>query len=162
MRLKSFQGYELDTIVDMIPQNYYEYNVNSQTYDKLINAGVTELSDFDEIFNLINIYYTKQKNLYQSVRDWDIKETIKDNETLFSSSIFEISTISDDQFSDKFYYVQTEKERRKGLTKLLLSVKSRNRMRNALYRKRRISFTYNQTSQEAAKIIDKINQKIND
>ena len=162
LSLKSFKAFDLEAIMDMIPQNYYEYSVNSQTFDKLINSGVTELSDYDEIFNLINVYYTKQKNYYQSVRDWDIKETIKDNELILTSSIFEIPTINDDEFSDTFYFVQTEKERFKGLTKLLLSVKSRNRLRGALYRKRRISFTYSQTSQEAAKIINAIDKKFND
>lgn len=162
LELKSFTKHKIDTIISLIPNTYYEYSINSQTFDKLINSGVTELSNYNDIFELINIYYTKQKNFYQSVRDWDIEETKKDNDIFLSSSNFEISSVKYGNFSTQFYYIQSEKDRREGLTKLLLSVKSRNRIRNALFRKKRIALTYDETNTEAKKIIDSINKKLND
>ncbi len=162
LRLKSFENYETDSLLNLIPNIYYQLSVNSQTFDKLINSGVTELSDDNQIFDLINIYYTKQKNKFQSVRDWDMEETKKDNDNIYSSSSFEINAINDDDFSGEFFFVQTPQQRHEELSKLLFSVKTRNRLRNALYRKKRIAFTFNETLSEAKKIINKINQKLND
>ena len=157
--LKSFENYETDSLLNLIPNTYYQLSINSQTFDKLINSGVTELSDKNEIFDLINIYYTRQKNVFQSVRDWDMEETKKDNDNIYSSSSFEINSINNDVFSGEFFYVQTPQQRHEELSKLLLSVESRNRLRNALYRKKRIAFTFKETLIEAKKIINKINQK---
>jgi hypothetical protein len=162
LRLKSFEAYEADSLLNLIPNTYYQYSINSQTFDKLINSGVTELSNHNEIFDLINVYYTKQKNAFKSVRDWDMEETKKDNENIFNSSSFEIHSTNDDVFSDQFFYLQTPLQRQKELSKLLLSVKTRNRLRNALYRKKRVAFTFDKTKTEAKKIITKISYKLND
>ncbi len=162
LRLKSFENYKADSLINLIPNMYYQLSINSQTFDKLINSGVTELTNHTEIFDLINIYYTKQKNVFQSIRDWDMEETKKDNDKIYSSSLFEIHSTNNDDFSDQFFFVQTPEQRHEELSKLLLSVESRNRLRNALYRKKRIAFTFNETHTEAKKIINKINQELND
>ena len=149
-------------LLSLIPNTYYQISINSQTFDKLINSGVTELSSYDESFELINIYYTNQKNFFQSVRDWDMEETKKDNDMIFSSSSFEIHAINIDDYSGEFFYVQTTQQRHDELSNLLLAVKTRNRLRNALYRKKRLANTFNKTANEAKNIIYIINQKLND
>ena len=157
-----FEGVNLTPLLNLIPNIYYQLSINSQTFDKLINSGVTELSDDNQIFDLINIYYTKQKNKFQSVRDWDMEETKKDNDMIFSSSSFEIHAINNDDYSGQFFFVQSPQQRHEELSNLLLAVETRNRLRNALYRKKRIAFTFIETSKEAKKIIHKINQNLND
>ena len=162
LRLKSFESFQTDSLLSLIPNTYYQISINSQTFDKLINSGVTELSSYDESFELINIYYTNQKNFFQSVRDWDMEETKKDNDMIFSSSSFEIHAINIDDYSGEFFYVQTTQQRHDELSNLLLAVKTRNRLRNALYRKKRLANTFNKTANEAKNIIYIINQKLND
>ena len=72
---------------------------------------------------------------------------------IFSSSSFEIHAINIDDYSGEFFYVQTTQQRHDELSNLLLAVKTRNRLRNALYRKKRLANTFNKTANEAKNII---------
>ena len=160
--LKSLEKLETDSVLSLIPNIYYQFYINSQTYDKLINSGVTELTNYNEVFNLINVFYTRHKNIFESVRDWDVEETLKDNDIIYSSSSFEITSVNNDEFSDQFFFVQNPQQRHEELTKLLLSVKTRNRLRASLYRKKRLAFTFGETIVEAKKIINTIDNELND
>jgi len=160
LSLRSFENYEIDSLDKLIPRNFYQYSINSQTFDKLINSGVTELSNYNDVFELINVYYTQQKNLFQAVRDWDVEETNEDNDLIFGSSSYEISYNNNNP--DQSFFVQTPQESHEALTNILLSVKTRNRIRSALFRKKRLASTFSETIAESKKIITTINKNLID
>ncbi len=159
LNIKEFKDYTFDSLVNKLPIVYYEYDLNIQTFDKLVNSGITNLGGDTELFDDINNYYTTTSNYYYSVRNWDIKETTKDND-LFLNNNFEMPNLNFFSFDRKpFFSVQSKEEKLLAFSNLMLSVEARNRLRNSYHRKNRLRLTFVNTKKAALKLLNKINQR---
>lgn len=163
LKSEGFTNTNLDSSILKLGIVYYKYSINKQTYDKLVNSGITELANSKTLFDSINLYYTKDLSNYNSVRDWDILETNKDGD-LYIKDAFEMSSKNPNYkaLTEEFFFVQTENERLKGFVDLVTSVEGRNRLRSALYRKVRFSDALLKTNQSATKLLNLINNNLDD
>ena len=163
LSIEDFKTYKFDSLVNLLPIFYYEYTINSQTFDKLINSGITDLGNDTQLFDDINNYYTNVSNYYYSVRNWDIQETNKDND-FFLNNGFEIpnSLIDLIDVEKNFFSVQSPKENHAAFSNLMLSVEARNKLKISYFRKSRLATTFEDTKKDATELLNKINQKHND
>lgn len=144
-----------------MPYSAYNYKVKNQSYQKVINAGITDFFEFNEIFDDINTYYTIDSNGYNVITKWDSDGSIDDGK-LWMAMGFEVDVFSDNNFykENEIEYAQLEFTRKAVLLEQLNSPNLRNSIKMNLYRKMRINETVQEMKQKAKDIILKIDKRL--
>ncbi|MDT0558296.1 DUF6090 family protein [Ichthyenterobacterium sp. W332] len=160
LSIKDFKTLKYDSLYNSLPTVYYEISINSQTFDKLINSGITDLGDDTQLFDDINNYYTNISNNYYSVRNWDIKETNKEADFFFNQS-FEIPNSYFNYYGIKtnFFSAKSPDENLATFSNMMRSVEARNKLKSAYFRKSRLFNTFEDIKKEAIKLLNKIDEK---
>ena len=143
-----------------LPYTGFEYRVKNQSYEKVINAGITNFFKFNELFDDINTYYTIDANKYNTIRQWNDDETDADG-ALWTAIGFEI-----DIYENKFYkknelkFTQTEDTRKAVFLQQMNLPNVRNSIKMNMYRKMRLNETLQQMKQRAKDIILNIDAQL--
>ena len=143
-----------NSLFDKLPYNSFPYKIKSQTYEKVINSGITNFFAFNDLFNEINTYYTLDLNKYNDIKDWDYNQTEVDGTFWFNMG-FEIDIYSDWlEEKDEIKFAQAEKARKTVFLEQINSAHMRNLIKLNIYRKKRLKALLNSTKQRAKEIID--------
>jgi hypothetical protein len=157
---------DLDTLSsnalwNKLPYTGYEYTIKSQSYQKVINAGITDFFKFNQLFDDINNYYTIDSNLYNVVRKWNDDETDADG-TLWTTIGFEIDIYPTKDFytENDIEFAQTEATRKAVFLEQIKLPTIRNSIKMNMYRKMSLNDIINKTKQKAKDIIIKIDAQL--
>ena len=66
-------------LYDRMPNNGYLGTFKNQSYEKIINAGITDFFEFNQLFDDINTYYTISSNYHEIITKWDYTATLDEN-----------------------------------------------------------------------------------
>jgi hypothetical protein len=149
-----------NALFDKMPYTAYNYKVKDQSYDKVLNAGITDFFEFNELFDDINTYYTIDSDSYNVITKWDSDHTIEDGK-LWVAMDFEIDIYADTFYKEnEIQFIQEEEERKAMLLEKLREPNVRNSIKMNLYRKMRIHETVQEMKQKAIDIIVKIDAQL--
>jgi hypothetical protein len=156
---------ELDTLsandlFNNLPYYSFYYVINNKSYEKVINAGITDFFEFNELYNDINNYYTLDANAYQKIIKWDDEDTIADG-SLWLAMGFEIDIYANFTYTENdVRFAQTEENRKSVFIEQLNKPQMRNSIKMSLYRKRYLDNILTKTKQSAKDIILKIDEQL--
>ncbi|WP_432410518.1 DUF6090 family protein [Rasiella sp. SM2506] len=144
-----------------MPYTAFNYKVKNQSYEKVVNAGITDFFEYNELFDLINTYYTIDSNGYNVITKWDSDGSI-DEGKLWIAMGYEIDIFSDNDFykENEIQFAQKEAERKAVLLEKLREPNVRNSIKMNTYRKMRLNETVQEMKQKAKDIILKIDEHL--
>ena len=149
-----------NSLYDRLPYTGFSYKFKNQSYEKVINAGITDFFEFNQLFDDINTYYTINSNAYNVITKWDSDGTI-DEGKLWTSMGFEI-----DIYAHTFYkeneitFAQPETTRKAVFLEQLNTPTIRNSIKTNMFRKMRLQETLIEMKQIAKNIIQKIDEQL--
>lgn len=152
-----YENINTDSLFSMLPLNQIPVVLNSQAFEKIKNASISNyLPDLEDT---INTYYSLSADYFKAQIDWEHKMT-DDNETFwFGTPQIEIPNIFS-PFEVDLPYRQNESQRKQELTKVLNSMEGRKRIRMALYGKQLIIYAMQQRMKEAKNLIMLIQENL--
>ncbi|WP_027076354.1 DUF6090 family protein [Maribacter antarcticus] len=156
---------ELDTLsanelFNNLPYYSFYYVINNKNYEKVINVGITDFYNFNELYNDINTYYTLDANAYHKIIKWDDDDTTTDG-SLWLSMGFEIDIYTNFTYTENdVRFAQTEENRKTVFIEQLNKPQMRNSIKMSLYRKRFLDNILTKTKQRAEDIILKIDEQL--
>jgi hypothetical protein len=161
LRQKDFSNMSADSLYNSLPYFYFEYKINTETYNKILNAGLTELLTHKELFNEITTYYTAGLELFNAKSVYDINHTVREVILLESLNLERpIYMQNHSLLKEEFNYIQSDQERKSNLIAFVTSVKGRNYLRDNLTRKIMIYDAFFGVKENAKKLIQKIDNNL--
>ena len=149
-----------NALFDKLPYSAVNFKFKNQSYQKVINAGITEFYEFNALFDNINTYYTIDANNYDAITKWDADETTDDGK-LWTAMDFEIDIYEDEFYkANEIKFEQTEDERKSVFLEQLKKPIVRNSIKMNLYRKMRVIEVIQDMKQKATTIISKIDEQL--
>ncbi|SFN76705.1 hypothetical protein SAMN04487989_103282 [Bizionia echini] len=155
LSLTQYQNISTDSLsYIIIPE--YDYNaVNTSTFTKITNLGLSEISKNDSLSKKIYNYYTNYIQHFNAVINWEVECTrIEGNYWWYGQNEYEINVVN------TFPKFQDESENRQNLIKLITSPKGRNYLTIEYYRKQAVLETYRGMKKFAIELIDEIEQEL--
>lgn len=151
LSLSQFENIPTDSISEIIIPHYGNYDINTTTFTKITNLGISELSKNDSLSKKIYNYYTTRIKYFNTIINWEIKSTtIEANYWLYGQNEYEIKPINEfPQFQDK-------NENRRNLIKLISEPKGRNYLLSDYERKQRVLEVYENMIKIAIELINEI------
>jgi hypothetical protein len=143
-----------------LPYTVFNYKIKNQSYQKVINSGITDFYEFNNLFDKINTYYTIDANDLSQLIGWDYDDTIDDGK-FWSALGFEV-----DIYTNTFYkeneiaFAQPETRRKAVFLEQLNSPNLRNSVKNNLYRKMRLNKAISDIKQKVNGIIARIDEQL--
>ena len=154
LKLLNFEDVPTDSLSLLIIPNVSLTEPVQTTFSKLVNSGITQVSDNDSLSQKVYEYYTNKLNWVKVMNSYDNEETMKDldywirEQGLYEFEYPEIPTF------------QNDIERRDNLVVLLSGTKVRNNLKEALNRKKRIVAAYQRVKNEAIDLIIDIEKEL--
>ncbi len=148
------------SLYDRLPYNGYVYRFKNQSYEKVINAGITDFFDFNLLFDDINTYYTLNSNMYDGITKWDTEDTTDDGK-LWAAMGFEIDIYANPYYNqNEITFEQSETSRKAVFLEQLNTPTIRNSIKSNMYRKIRLQELLMEIKQIAKDIIQKIDEQL--
>lgn len=142
-----------------MPTYGYLGTFKNQSYEKIINAGITEFFEFNQLFDDINTYYTISSNFHDILTNWDYTAGL-DEVKIWETMGFEtdLSALFDNENEDTF--AQLETTRKEVFLNQLSTPTIRNTIKNNMHRKKMLHNFIIRINQEAKDIIQKIDEQL--
>jgi len=122
----------VDTLAFFFENGVSSYKISDQTYQKLKNLGVTNLTVNPELTERVNFYYGKTNDLWDVYRNWDSESTTKEE------FFWRLEQDNIEMQLKPYALVQDQKERKERLIELIKSPKGRNYLKFEMERNTRI------------------------
>lgn len=122
-----------DSLYRMLPLWTISLRTNSQSYDKIKNASITNLLRSPQLDSSITNYYVISTHSAQGFANWEVEQTEKDNDFWFDALNMELPNpfLSENNIP----YFQNEAYRKQELIRVIRSIQGRKRIRAAMNRK---------------------------
>ena len=124
---------DADNLYKKLPLWTISLEINSQSFDKIKNVGLTNLLGSKELDSTITDYYIKSTHMTQGFTNWEIDETRKDNDFWINTPKMEFPNVF--SLENNVPYMQTEAERKQELQGIINTIEGRKRIRLAMNRK---------------------------
>ena len=145
---------------DRMPNNGYLGTFKNQSYEKIINAGITDFFEFNQLFDDINTYYTISSNYHEIITKWDYTATLDENK-IWETIGFEIDLNASLFFNENENTIaQSETTRKDVFLNQLSTPTIRNTIKSNMHRKMLLHELLIRSNQEAKDIIQKIDEQL--
>ncbi len=150
----SFDQFTLDSLIVLI-QPFTDVNeINTKTYEKIDWSSVKNEERLDSLVASIQDYYIEKKSRHDANVNWDKAYALKEAEYWYYHGTFELSYL--ESVNKHFPYLKSNPERLKDLKEELGTVKVRNLIRMAIYRKNWVKRAVLRSKLEATNLIASI------
>ncbi|QHI36052.1 hypothetical protein IMCC3317_14050 [Kordia antarctica] len=151
LSLSQYENISTDSLSFIITPHYSNYDLNTTTFTKIKNLGISKLSKNDSLSKKIYNYYTTRKKIFNTIINWEVESTNNEGNYWYSSqNEFEI------KHSNDFPHFQDKNENRQNLIKLISEPKGRNNLLFDFQRKQRVLREYEKMRLIAIELISKI------
>ena len=131
MPQSNYENIPTDSILALIVPHYSNQRLVTNTFNKITNSGITQISKNDSLSQKIYDYYTTNLEKFHRSLDWDKEKTTLDAEYwIYGQNLFEI------KWTDGYMQLQNEDASRENLVKMLSEPKGRNYLNLSHLRKK--------------------------
>ncbi len=156
MPLSNYDSTPTDSILQLIVPHYGTQKLITNTFSKITNSGITQISKNDSLSHKIYDYYTTNLEEFYSGLDWDKEKTTFDAEYwIYGQNLFEI------KWTNGRIHLKDEDASRINLIKLMREPKSRNHLNLDYLRKKRILTNCLNMKKIAVELIAEIEKELN-
>jgi len=156
LQQETFDEFSLDSLIVLI-QPFTDVNeFNTKTYEKIDWSAVKQDERLDSLVSSIQNYYLVKKASHDANVNWDKDFAIKEAEYWYFHEDFELSYL--ESVNKHYPYLNSDAERLRDLKKELNTVKVRNLIRMAIYRKNWVKRAVLTSKTEATKLLVSIEE----
>ncbi len=156
MPLSNYENTPTDSILELIIPYYSNQRLVTNTFNKITNSGITQISKNDSLSKKIYDYYTTNLEKFHRSLDWDKEKTTVDADYwIYGQNLFEI------KWTNGITRLKDEVTSRVHLIKLTSEPKGRNHLNLAHLRKKRVLENYLDTRKIAEELIIEIEKELN-
>lgn len=156
LQQESFDEFTLDSLIGLI-QPFFDVNeFNVKSYEKIDWSSVKQDERLDSLVSSIQNYYLKRKGYHDTNVNWDKDYALKEAEYWYYHEDFEMSYL--ESVNKHYPYLDSNEERLIDLKKELNTVKVRNLIRMAIYRKSWVKRTVLTSKTEATELLASIEE----
>jgi len=162
LELSNFDNLSVENLYDAIIPRISNYEINSTTFNKITNSGITQISKNESLSKKIYGYYTVGASFLDDLIVWDRNSSTTNGKYWHNDqNLFELNLEAYDlKDSEGIINFQDEITRKQGLSKLLSEPKGRNHLKLDYVRKKRISNNLKDFKQLATKLIAEIEKEL--
>ena len=154
MPLSNYENIPADSILQLIVPYYSNQRLVTNTFNKITNSGITQISKNDSLSQKIYDYYTTNLEKFHRSLDWDKEKTTVDADYwIYGQNLFEIKWTNGIKLQDG----DTGRE---NLIKLISEPKGRNHLNLAHLRKKSVLANYLDTKKIAEELIAEIEEEL--
>ncbi len=135
LRSSELEKLEVDSLMHLVMPFFRIVHLTDQSFQKIKNTGVTELTGFEELYDKINKYYTSDNEFYIQRINWDSELSLKEAEFWYYTKEFE-HFYYEVFFNDSLPAKQSQAQRKSRLLAMLDDIEVRNMLRTSAFRKR--------------------------
>ena len=150
----SYSSLSLDSMIKMVQPFHGASRINTKTYDTMDWSAIEGDVDLVILIEKIQKYYSDVKERHDSYVEWEQVYTWKESEFWYYHPEFELSYLG--SVGENFDYLHSESQRKEQLLKELQTVKGRNLIRMALYRKTWVLNGMKTFKDEASHLIEEL------
>lgn len=158
LQAENFESISADSLFNLLPNSIVFYRISNQTYERLKNINVTKIGDSNELFNNITTYYTFNSNFFETITNWDSDESLEMLNFYVLDDKFEAPMFTSEEF---IAYSENETFRKNALLKLMLGIKGRNHIRQAITRKSSVLTNLKDIKATAETLLSSIEDELN-
>ena len=147
-----------DSLFRKLPLWTMGLEINSQSFDKIKNASLTNLLGSKKLDSTITDYYIKSTHNTQGFLTWEVNETENDNDFWFNVPNMELPSAFSSE--NDIAYMQTEGERKQELMRIIDSMDGRKRIRHAMTRKKALTDILRKRIDKAEYLISLIKESL--
>ena len=154
LKLSHFENVPTDSLVPLVVSLTVINMPVVTTFEKLINSGITQISDNDSLSQNVYDYYTTKLDKFNNMISYERRQSANDSEYFVQGqNLYEFDFPELPNF-------QNEKENRNNLLKLISEPRGRNHLKIGYVRKIRILNTYQDIKKDALNLIIEIDKEI--
>ena len=155
MPLSNYENIPTDSIFQLIIPYYGTQKSISNTFNKITNSGITQISKNDSLSEKIYDYYTTRLENFNSLLDWDKEKTTNDAEYwIYGQNLFEV------KWPNGRAHLHDKDASRVNLIKLMSEPKGRNHLNLDFVRKKRVLSNYLRMKEMAIELIAEIDNEL--
>ena len=156
LREDSYDEYTLDSLIILI-QPFTDVNkINTKTYEKIDWSSVKKEESLDNLVSDIQNYYIVRKSTHDANVEWDVTFALKEAEYWYFHNSFEQSYL--ESVDIHIPYLSSDAQRLSDLKEELQTVKVRNLIRMAIYRKNWVKRAVLKSKSEATRLLSSIEE----
>ena len=132
LKVSKYEGLSVDSLnTFIINSSSMEYKINSESYQKILNIGLTKASNNQELNKQLDYYYNSINSRFSAFVNYDYEQTnVERFYWFYNQDIAEMLLTPNDTFP----FIAKEADRQQNLVELFESPKARNYMRAEYYR----------------------------
>ena len=157
LRSNKLEDLEVDSLMHLVMPFFRIVHLTDQSFQKIKNTGVTELTGFGEIYDKINKYYTSDNEFYIQRINWDSELSLKEAEFWYYTKDFE-HFYYEVFFPDSLPSKQPREQRKRKLIEMLDDIEVRNMLRTSAFRKRFVVEAVLLTKSKATQLLSAIEE----
>jgi hypothetical protein len=156
---KSFQGFSLDSLIKLVQPITDVNPINTRAYEKIHWSTFKKQDELDSLVVAIQYYYTTIKKKHDANVDWDNTYALKEAEYWYYHPEFELSYL--ESVDRHFPYLKSDADRLADLRSELGTIRVRNLIRMAIFRKNWVKRSIHRSKNEATELLVRINEYLN-
>jgi Family of unknown function (DUF6090) len=154
--LSNYEKTPIDSLFLLIDTGYGISLPITNTFDKITNSGITQISKNDSLSQKIYEYYTTNLANFNTLMDWEVGATSSEAEYwIYDQNSYEL------KLNNEIPQFQDEVTGRVNLIKLITEPKGRNYLNSDYHRKKRILAGYKRMKKIAVELIVEIEKELN-
>jgi hypothetical protein len=157
LRRNELEDFQVDSLMHLVMPFFRIVHLTDQSFQKIKNTGVTELTGFEDIYDKINKYYTSDNEFYIQRINWDSELSLKEAEFWYYTKDFE-HFYYEVFFKDSIPSKQSQEQRKGKLIKMLDDIEVRNMLRTSAFRKRFVVESVLLTKSKATQLLSNIEE----
>ncbi len=154
--LSNYEKTPTDSLSLLVDAGYGISLPITNTFDKITNSGITQISKNDSLSQKIYEYYTTNLANFNTLMDWEVGATSSEAEYwVYHQISYEL------KLNNEIPQFQDEVTGRVNLIKLITEPKGRNYLNSDYFRKKRILAAYKRMKKIAVELIVEIEKELN-
>lgn len=162
LSLSNYDKVSTDSLFVFIAARYSEYEINSTTFDKIKNLGISLEASDKSLANAIDIYYTNSTEDLKGFIEWDLESASTNQQFWFyGQDQFELALNPFYIQNPKITLFQDSIENRQRLIEQISMPKGRNLLKMEYVTKMALLEHYHKIKTEAIQLIQGIEKELN-
>ncbi len=158
LQTEDFSEIPVDYIQGLFITQYHNLKVNNNTFQRLKNAEVFTLRQYQGLFQQVNTYYTFHQEYLDNFNDWETEMHRDSYQFWVEQGQYEIDF--GERLQDTISIQQDPAERKQQMVQRLQSVEGRNYLKAGLMREKTMKAIYQRVYQKAIDILGQIEAEL--
>lgn len=160
LKTEDFSEVPVEYIQSLFLTQYHNLKINNNTFQRLKNAEVFTLRQYQRLFQEVNTYYTFHQEYLENFNDWEAELHYDGYQFWVEQDQYEVDF--GEQLQDTIPIIQNPQVRKQEMIQRLQSIEGRNFLKAGMMREKTMKAIYQRVHQKATDILQEIEAELNE